>query len=475
MEYPNDEWKPSADDAYDPAVDDAIAKHKVEAPDAYDNTGVLSRPSRSSRPQLTEGVLRDMRRHGGGGAGYSGSTPINPQQLKSEAQTRAFFRRAGQGNPSTQINPYQVTDDAQALQDFYNPRDENGALTGERFNPPTEYSDTTLAASNEAWNAVPHKRGTMSERSIPHINPYQPDPFTKKRSGETSISDLDRQEKSLAWMADPKNNKGRTEFQQYESSPAEVNPQIAYSQKLANQKAYASAMVNKRNKKVEKNSPSSNLTNSLYLDPRENRANDGEGNINAPKVDSENKPLQTDRSTSQSQINYGDRGTWKRGQNAMSSEEARLRDKKLGTPSTYYSVKENRWIDTNEFDQPQHTETLAELAFKNQNLGNRDNYLSDLKNSIQSELLGNYSRNLGPFDQRVGNGKDFNPDQNTKIAIDKMAEDMLEMEYYKNILKNGQASTLGRTDQQINDHLINLKNRYEQIKRSTKPAYQKLR
>ena len=460
----------------DPEVDDAIAIHREEAPEAYDDTGALSRPSRSSRssrPQLTGSILRDMGRHGGRGEGFRGNTPINPEQLKGEAQTRAFFRRADQNKPSTQINPYQMKDDAAALKEFYSPT--QGSLKGQHFDQPSQYSDTTLAASNEAWNAVPHKRGTMSERSIPHINPYQPDPFTKKRSGETSISDLDRQEKSLAWMADPKNNKGRTEFQQYESSPAEVNPQIAYSQKLANQKAYASAMVNKRNKKVEKNSPSSNLTNSLYLDPRENRANDGEGNINAPKVDSENKPLQTDRSTSQSQINYGDRGTWKRGQNAMSSEEARLRDKKLGTPSTYYSVKENRWIDTNEFDQPQHTETLAELAFKNQNLGNRDNYLSDLKNSIQSELLGNYSRNLGPFDQRVGNGKDFNPDQNTKIAIDKMAEDMLEMEYYKNILKNGQASTLGRTDQQINDHLINLKNRYEQIKRSTKPAYQKLR
>jgi hypothetical protein len=473
MQDPNDEWKPSADDAYDPAVDDAIAKHKVEAPEAY-NDFVPSRRAMSA-PPLSQSVLNEVRKKGGGGAGFtSGGTPINPEQLKSEAQTRAFFRRSGQGNPSTQINPYQMTDDAQALQDFYNPRDKNGALTGERFSPPTEYSDSTLAASNEAFNAVPHRRGTMSERSISHINPYDPDPFTKKLSGDTSTSDLDRQEKSLAWMADPKNNKGRTEFQQYESSPAEANPQVAYANKLANQKAYASAMAIKRRKEAEKNPVKKeiNLSNAIYLDPRENRANSGEG---IKTVDSEGKLLQTDRSTGQSQINYGDRGTWKRGQNAVSSEEARLRDKKLGTPSTYYSAKENRWIDTNEFDQPQHTEILAELAFKNQNLGNRDNYLLDLKNSIQSELLGNYSRNLGPFDQRVGNGKDFNPDQNTKIAIDKMAEDMFAMEYYKNILKNGQASTIGRTDQQINDHLINLKNRYEQIKKSTKPAYQKLR
>ena len=471
MQDPNDEWKPSADDVYDPAVDDAIAKHKIEAPEAY-NEFAPSRRARSA-PPLSQSVLNEVRRKGGGGAGFTaGGTPINPEQLKSEAQTRAFFRGAGQAQRSAQIDPYAYADAAAQLEEFYNPT--QGALKGQHFDPPTEFVDTTLAASNEAWNATPHRKATMSERSIHHINPYDPDPFTKKSKGDTSTSDLDRQEKSLAWMADPKNNKGRTEFQQYESSPAEVNPQVAYANKLANQKAYASAMAIKRRKEAEKNPVKKEirLSDTLYLDPRENRANSGEG---VKTVDSEGKLLQTDRSTGQSQINYGDRGTWKRGQNAMSSEEARLRDKKLGTPSTYYSAKENRWIDTNEFDQPQHTETLAELAFKNQNLGNRDNYLLDLKNSIQSELLGNYSRNLGPFDQRVGNGKDFNPDQNTKIAIDKMAEDMLEMEYYKNILKNGQASTIGRTDQQINDHLINLKNRYEQIKRSTRPAYQKLR
>ena len=74
--------------------------------------------------------------------------------------------------------------------------------------------------SREASAAVPYRKGTMSERSIPHRNPHDPNPRTKKRSGETSISDLDRQEKSLAWMADPKNNKGRTEFKKYQSAPA---------------------------------------------------------------------------------------------------------------------------------------------------------------------------------------------------------------------------------------------------------------
>ena len=74
--------------------------------------------------------------------------------------------------------------------------------------------------SREASAAVPYRKGTMSERSILHRNPHDPNPRTKKGFGDTSTSELDRQEKSAAWMADPKNNKGRTEFKKYQSAPA---------------------------------------------------------------------------------------------------------------------------------------------------------------------------------------------------------------------------------------------------------------
>jgi hypothetical protein len=74
--------------------------------------------------------------------------------------------------------------------------------------------------SREASMAVPYKKGTMSERSKPNRNPFDPNPRTKKGFGDTSTSELDRQEQSAAWMADPKNNKGRTKFEQYQSAPA---------------------------------------------------------------------------------------------------------------------------------------------------------------------------------------------------------------------------------------------------------------
>lgn len=282
MGDPNDDFQKEIRDYPDDEVSLAVEQLKAERPQDYVGSSNVGR-SRSSRPALTEGILRDMRRHGGGGAGYtSGGTPINPEQLRGEAQNRAFFRRAGQNKTQgqAQLDPYAYADAAAQLKEFYNPT--QGALRGQHFDPPTEFEDTTLAASNEAWNAAPHRKATMSERSIPHINPYDPDPFTRKPKGDTSTSELDRQEKSLAWLADPKNNKGRTEFQQYESSPAEVNPQVAYSQKLANQKAYASAMVIKRRKEAEKNplnketSPTGTSANASYLDPRENRANNGE-------------------------------------------------------------------------------------------------------------------------------------------------------------------------------------------------------
>ena len=112
-----DDFREEIHNEPDPEVDNAIAKYRVEAPDAYDATAALSRPSRSSIPQLTESILRDMGRHGARGEGFRGNTPINPEQLRSEAQTRAFFRRAGQNKTQgqAQLDPYAYADAAAQL------------------------------------------------------------------------------------------------------------------------------------------------------------------------------------------------------------------------------------------------------------------------------------------------------------------------------------------------------------------------
>jgi hypothetical protein len=77
-------------------------------------------------------------------------------------------------------------------------------------------------------------------------------------------------------MADPKNNKGRTEFQQYESSPAETNPYINNSQKLSNKNSRSKgrlatpseeAYLNAHGSKTE-SQISQDIRNELYaLDP----------------------------------------------------------------------------------------------------------------------------------------------------------------------------------------------------------------
>jgi hypothetical protein len=450
----------------DPEVDDAIVKHRAEAPDAYETTGTLSRPSRSSRPQLTEGVLRDMRRHGGGGAGYtSGGTPINPEQLRGEAQTRAFFRKAGQNKTQgqAQLDPYAYADAAAQLKEFYNPT--QGALKGQHFDPPTEFVDTTLAASNEAWNAAPHRKATMSERSIHHINPYDPDPFTKKPKGDTSTSELDRQEKSLAWLADPKNNKGRTEFQQYESSPAEVNPQVAYSQKLANQKAYASAMVIKRRKEAEKNPLNKKISstdisaNAPYLDPKENRANNGEGVKKSPSVVNL-APLSAAPNTNPP-IKTEDRKTWKTdaGESAdMSNEEER--NKKLSKPSRYFSAVDGEYVITNEYDQPQHTNQLADIAYRNLNKKDADLYVADLRNSINAEMLSGGGARGSIFHWGKVNF-DKTPTKDESAAINQMADDLLQQKYWREILEQKKSKSVNRTDEQVINHIDNLEKRYE--------------
>ena len=241
---------------------EAATRKEHEAALAVSN----SIPSAKSPPLVTKGVLRDLGQVGARGEGFRNNTPINREQLRGEAQTRAFFKKTGQSKPSTQIDPYQMKDDAQALKEFYNPT--QGKLKDQHFSPPTEYSDTTLAASNEAFNATPHRRGTMSEKSILHINPHQPNPLTKKGYGEASTSDLDRQAKSAAWMADPKNNKGRTEFRRYQSSPAEINPAILREQRI--KAAYA------------KNDKSQNLSfNDIYTNYGPNDGSRG-GTVKSP-------------------------------------------------------------------------------------------------------------------------------------------------------------------------------------------------
>lgn len=450
----------------DPEVDDAIAIHREEAPEAYDDTGALSRPSRSSRssrPQLTGSILRDMGRHGGRGEGFRGNTPINPEQLKGEAQTRAFFRRADQNKPSTQINPYQMKDDAAALKEFYSPT--QGSLKGQHFDQPSQYSDTTLAASNEAWNAVPHKRGTMSERSIPHINPYQPDPFTKKRSGETSISDLDRQEKSLAWMADPKNNKGRTEFQQYESSPAERNPQLAYSDKLANQRAYLSALnKNKRisdSLKTQSEFPATDYEKEAEEYQKSNQSKSSSGQPSTkeeltqrPFIPSKSIPEKF-RAEKQGRIDPNNRSTWTVGEIQMDPNKIRTMGQAKARPSSYFSPITGKQEITTVFDQPQHTEQLAKLAVNN------EKYNDDLKNSIWAEMIARKQDKK----EKASFGDKPLPSESKKI--EKIADIATSIQHFKNLLNeskkvapNGKTEANFAENQKLRGYIDKLKKDY---------------
>ena len=84
--------------------------------------------------------------------------------------------------------------------------------------------------TREAFMAAPRKKGTVSERTISHNNPYAPNPRTRKGVGETSLADLDRQELSLQWLA---NNPGIDQHERYMSAPGDTYGAALMSAKRA--------------------------------------------------------------------------------------------------------------------------------------------------------------------------------------------------------------------------------------------------
>ena len=447
MEYPNDEWKPSADDAYDPAVDDAIAKHKVEAPDAYDNTGVSSRPSRSSRPQLTEGVLRDMRRHRGGGAGYSGSTPINPQQLKSEAQTRDFF--AGKKNQA--IDPYSDANQtgisriapksAEALLNTRGSQTENQARSGMLDDIYSKYGDKSIDPKiSSALGMYDTQNDTEEDKRV-------------NQSGEGISHTTQRWTEKLKGIPEYDNGDFGKAYKKQVDNFVAQNP--AYKNQLT-KGGYSGFQV----KEIDPYQ----IMEQVMLDNQSSTK---------PKTDSQGIEIPTtNRLQDQLEIDDNNPDTWTQGRDVGTAEKAISRDKRLQEPSEYYSEKRGKWIKTNSFDQPKHTDVLARLAFKNQDLDAKNGYLNDLKNSIRAELISqaNVASKKGMFFENyhqtiphTANISVVNNYANPKI-VDKMAEDLLEIQYYKHMLKSGQSKTLQRSPEQIQAHLINLKNRYNKTK-----------
>jgi len=469
----NDEWKPSAEDANDPEIDDAITKHRVEAPDAYENTGTLSRPSRSSRPQLTEGVLRDMRRHGGGGAGYSGSTPISPQQLKSEAQTRNFFDKIQRDkldpNSSRNLDPYgSVNKGRLATPSEIAYLNAHGSKTESQLSQeirdqlyakdPNARADSPLGIYDTSYDTEEDKRINRSGEGISHHSL----PWTEKfkefpeyKSGDFGRLYKEQVDNFVAQNPAYKNQfkkGGYAGFQVKEIDPYQVMEQVM-------------------------------LENQVSAKPP------AKTSVTPPvgsQTDSQGIPVKTSkRLPTQPAIDYGNRTTWEQDRDVSGANKALTRDQRLKEPSEYYSEKLGQWVTTNSFDQPKHTNVLAELAFKNQNLGGRDNYLSDLKNSIRAELISQYNVSATGWDwspkvSHRGSGKSRNPfsehPENDSVApqksIDSMAEDLLEIQYYKDILKKGQSKSLERNPEQIKNHIIHLKNRYNQTKRSANPIRQ---
>ena len=439
MQDPNDEWKPSADDAYDPAVDDAIAKHKVEAPEAYNDLA----PSRRARsaPPLSQSVLNEVRKKGGGGAGFtSGGTPINPEQLKNEAQTRAFF--AGKKNQS--IDPYSdasqygmsrvAPKSAEALLNTRGSQTENQARKGMLDDIYSKYGDKSIAPKvSSALGMYDTQNDTEEDKRI-------------NQSGEGISHTTQRWTEKLKGIPEYDNGDfGRAYKQEVDNFIAQ-NP--AYKDQL-NKVGYAGFQVKE-------------------IDPYQvmEQVMTGNQSPTKPTTNSLGKTIKTDnRAKDQPPINLKDRNTWTQGRDVLTAEKTRTRDQRLAKPSMYFSENEGRWVSTNQFDQPKHTDMLAQLAFKNQDLGQRDNFLSDLKNSINAELISQQNElNEGTWDLQSSYEK--KPSKEVQVAINSMAEDMLEMQYYKDILKKGQSGTLQRTPEQIQNHLINLKNRYNATKRN---------
>ena len=444
MQDPNDEWKPSAEDAYDPSVEDAIAKHKVEAPEAY-NEYAPSRRARSA-PPLSQSVLNEVRRKGGGGAGFTaGGTPINPEQLKSEAQTRAFF--AGKKNQS--IDPYSDANQygmsrvapksAGALLDARGSQTENQARKGILDDIYSKYGDKSISPKvSSALGMYDTQNDTEEDKQI-------------NQSGDGISHTTQRWTEKLKGIPEYDNGDfGRAYKQEVDNFVAQ-NP--AYKNQL-NKVGYSGFQVKE-------------------IDPYQvmEQVMTKNQSSTKPKTDSRGALIPTsNRLLDQPKINYDDPSTWTQGRDVGSANKAITRDQRLQEPSEYFSEKRQKWIKTNSFDQPKHTDVLAQLAFKNENLDARNSYLNDLKNSIKAELISQHNVSAtgwdsGPKISHTNGSNSVNRIAPPKL-IDLMAKDLLDIQYYKDILRKGQSKTIERTDEQIKNHLINLKDRYNKMKYS---------
>jgi hypothetical protein len=438
MEYPNDEWKPSAEDAYDPEVDDAITKHKVEAPDAYENTGTLSRPSRSSRPQLTEGVLRDLGKHGARGAGFSGNTPINPQQLKSEAQTRNFFDRIHREkldpNSSRNLDPY-------------------GSINKGRLATPSEIAYLNAHGSktesqisqdirNELYAKDPKARADSPLGMYDTQNDTEEDKRINKEN-ETGIHNGIISHHNQRWT---EKFKGMPEYESGDFGrlyKEQVDDFVAKNPAYKNQLkkgGYAGFQVKEINPYQ--------VMEQVMLENQVSAKPSAKPSANPSVNPSVNPPIKEE-----------DKETWKTDAGRSADMSDKERNQKLSKPSRYFSVVDGRYVRTNEYDQPQHTEQLASIAFNNIENKNADSYIADLRNSINAEML-NGGGKRGSIFGKVDHDKP--PTKNESAAINQMADDLLQIRYHQNILKNNQSKSINRTNQQIIDHIKNLENRYNE-------------
>jgi hypothetical protein len=460
-----DNFQEEISNGTDPEVDAAIAKNREEAPDAYDDTGALSRPSRSSRssrPQLTEGILRDMRRHRGGGAGYSGSTPINTQQLKSEAQTRNFFDRINREkldpNSSRNLDPYssfnagrRATPSEEAYLNAHGSKTESQIsqdIRNELYaKDPKARADSPLGIYDTSYDTEEDKRINKSREGISHHSLRWTEEF--KEFPEYKSGDF-----------------GRLYKEQIDNFVAQ-NP--AYKNQL-NKVGYAGFQVKEINPYQ--------VMEQVMLENQVSAKPSVPAGVKGVTADSESKPIRTGkRLPDQPQIDTSNRDTWTADRDVLGDKKGLTRDQRLKELSEYWSDKEQKWITTNSFDQPKHTAILAKLAFKNRRLDERNNYLSDLKNSIKAELISRHNVagtgwNWSPKVSHRGGGSSRNPfdkDAKNSIAsqknVDSMANDLMEIEVWRDIIKNNKSKDLGKTPEEINQHIINLKNRYNETKR----------
>lgn len=444
MEDLNDEWKPSADDAYDPAVDDAIAKHKVEAPDAYEATGTLSRSSRSSKPQLTEGVLRDMRRHGGGGAGYSGSTPINPQQLKSEAQTRNFFDRINREkldpNSSYNLDPY------------------GSVNAGRRATPSEEAylnahgSKTESQISQDIRNELYAKDPKARADSPLGIYDTENDTEEDKRinqSGEGISHTTQRWTENFKEMPEYENGDFGRLYKEQVDNFVVKNP--AYKNYL-NRVGYAGFQVKEINPYTVMEQVM--LENQILTKPASSQPVTKEELTQRPFIPSKNNPDKF-RAEKQGRIDPNNRSTWTGGEIQMDPNKIRTMGQAKARPSSYFSPITGKQEITTVFDQPQHTEQLAKLAVNN------EKYNDDLKNSIWAEMIARKQ------DKKEKASFGDKPLPSESKRIEKIADIATSIQHFKNLLNeskkvapNGKTEANFAENQKLRGYIDKLKKDY---------------